>query len=1091
MAEKIASLIVDIGAQVANLQKGLDQATGMIQRFGSTSKSLIQGVGQGIGQGMIRGIGSAIGNLPGTLSELVHRGEELGSIRDSFEAIGGSSIAIDQAKSATLGLANSFDLMKIANEGLIRGIPDLNNQFANIADYAARLADATGRDTTEAIQTMVGAIASGKAQMLAAQGIIVDTEVAYRKYADAHHLAADSLSKLQQKEAVQIEALTKVNDKLSEMPPITASVANEMDALGNQIDEMTGEADIALNTNEDLIQAFAGLREALANIDWAGFASSMASVAAELVNLASAVLPTVIEGFTELGKAVQASIMLTNVRAADDRSWISKLFGAGFFEDAQKANQIINDLAAQKSKLKDLADVKKEVGTLEKSIGGSFDQKTLEKLGPQIKNLAEWSKQLGLSNVGLGADIEKVTAKYNEQLKTLPQVESEQDKIIRLSKYGGTVSEEAGKKAASAAKKIADEAKKAADEVAKLAEQWDKTFRTLSEDILDEEIELEIKDIELGGKGTNFDKLIKEKSALLRESVEADLKEAVEKGAITPEQADTYADIMVERGVKVWTKKREDAEEEINKKIADDLAKRMSDALDTIESGLGDIASHFGFDIGDELTTIFKSTAVQAALLGLFKKIGAALGDVSGALVGETVGAALEVVGDALSAKAEDKKTKSNAGTGKAVGGAIGTAIGTYLGNPALGKAIGSAFGNIVGGMFKWGPQNPETIARHAFANYIEDQFKKLDKVSFIDAEGKVKSFLGEQFNFLEGASSKFNKLDLGTAFKKWGAEAENVFVGIGEALEEVLGLTEDVGKQIGYLLAENLGGNVDNARYLVGLLKLDMNQMIDALVEAGFRGEMSWLEVTNAIAGVQNAFKPGLVALGDFGSAFDHIIQSGGKGYDAIKALKDVAVEAGEAGINSFEGLQQALIAAGKDPEYVKSLFAALQAAGITSIQAISDASTQTLGAVIAGMESGNKGLADSWKQMRDEIDGIGEALNNLPEEKEIHLRIKADIDPAAEDLLNKKSGTTDSDIKLPVDEIKNQAEGGRLKTIPRVESMRTPGMERLSGGRQVIYNIDARQASPGVEENIMRALRDAEDRAVTRTLEIVASSN
>jgi phage-related minor tail protein len=45
-------------------------------------------------------------------------------------------------------------------------------------------------------------------------------------------------------------------------------------------------------------------------------------------------------------------------------------------------------------------------------------------------------------------------------------------------------------------------------------------------------------------------------------------------------------------------------------------------------------------------------------------------------------------------------------------------------------------------------------------------------------------------------------------------------------------------------------------------------------------------------------------------------------------------------------------------------------------------------------------------------------------------------------------------------------------------------------SGGAKVVYNIDARGAAAGVEHQIMRVLRDVEDRAVSRAVNLVADS-
>jgi hypothetical protein len=1094
---EIGNLIINIGAEVAQLRSDMGQAVGILKSSQSTLSKVAGGIGLGIGAAIAGAAIEAIRGLPAALSNAIHEGEALGSIRDSFEAIGGSSIALENAKQATLGLVDSFDLMKIANEGLIRGIPDLNNQFGALADYAARLADATGQDTKAAVEGLVNAIAAGQPKMLAAQGIIIDTEKAYRDYAAANNLVADSLTKLQQKEAIQLAAQEKVRDRLKELPPITESAANAFDALVNSIGEITAEFKIAINDNEELKQAFNDVGTALKNIDWAGAINSISTLvslgsklASVFIDLGGRVLGGLTDAFNGLVTAARAAGYALAQAVADESGPAGLFSGAG--------NDIVDQLDAQKKKLQELASVKKEVADVGKSLSGSFDQKALAEIAPHIEHLKEQTDKLGISSGGLAKDIALVNLRYLQQLKDLPEVESANDRIARLSTHAGDASDAAGKKMEAAAKKAAAEAKKAADEVARLGEKWNEAFRSLSEELLDEEIDLEIKNIELGGVAKDLDKLIEEKAKLTGEKLEPELREAVEKGVLTKEQADKYKEIMISRAIKPIADARYEAEKKVTDKIAEEYEKKMKDAVDGIHSALGDLFSDLGLDsgFGKAFDLIFEKFEKQIG--DLLDTIASKLGT-TGETLGAGIAAGINVLGGALSAKGIDKANKSNKGTGAAVGGGIGAIAGGIIGGPvgiAIGNALGSAVGGAIGDLFKWGSQNPETQARHFFANWLEDQFKKLGEVSFTDAQGKVKTFMGDQLNFVEGATDRFNKAGWGDKFKEWGANATQVFKGLGQALEETLGLTEEVGDQIGFLLGENLSGNVDNARMLVQQLGLNMDDLINKLVEAGVRGEMSWLEVTSSIAGVQEAFKPGLVAAGAFASAFDNIISSGGKGYDAIKAVKDIAVEAGEAGFKSLDQLKQALLAAGKDPKYVESLFAGLQQAGITSIQAITEASTQTLGAVIASMEASNQGLADSWNKMREEIEGVGDAIAALPDSKHILLEATSKIDKGAQDILD-KLGPGGKPVEPTEPGPTNAGEGTRSFRKLSTSGANYQGgnlprrLETMSTGKVVQFNIDARNSSPGVEADIMRALADVEDRVISRTLEFVASQN
>ena len=456
------------------------------------------------------------------------------------------------------------------------------------------------------------------------------------------------------------------------------------------------------------------------------------------------------------------------------------------------------------------------------------------------------------------------------------------------------------------------------------------------------------------------------------------------------------------------------------------------------------------------------------------------------------LGPAIQVIGSAASARQIDKQTNSNQGTGGAVGSGVGATVGAIFGGPAgamLGANIGNLFGSLVGSLFKWGSTDPQTNARHAFANFIEEGFKKLSRVTFFDGQGKAQLYNSQLLNFVEGDRSRFNPGgDIGGTnwtdnFNAMGSDVVSAFSGIGQAMEEMLGLTEDVGAQLGYILATNLSGNIDNARLLVQQLGLSLEDMTDALVEAGRTGEMTWLEVESALQGVNQAFGEGLVAVGDVGGAFEELVGSGGRGIAALKSIKDLAVETLEAKGRTLEDLRAKLIAAGKSPEVVNALMEAIKNRGITSLEGLRDANDRVIGGIVADTNSGSQQLANSWAQMEDKVKNLKETLDGIESsmEKNLTINVKTNFDGNTEKAIDQNIFKGTPTEKLPTVDMKSPT----TKAASYRRTVSNPSDVQRQGA--VTVNVDARGADRGVHSEVVRAMSVMENRIMTRTADLV----
>jgi hypothetical protein len=203
-----------------------------------------------------KGISSAV-------SALAAEGEKLGSLKDGFDALGGSSQAIEEARKASLGLIKETDLLAIANKGLIMGLPDMNENFGKIAEAGTRLANTLGGDAKEKTQQLMEAIARGRTPQLQQLGLIVDQDKAWADYARSNGLAVNEMTRSQKQVAIQKAAMAELNNFLNETAEATDSVANAQASLSNTFSNTFGAIGEVVNSNDQLRLAYRSLEQSV------------------------------------------------------------------------------------------------------------------------------------------------------------------------------------------------------------------------------------------------------------------------------------------------------------------------------------------------------------------------------------------------------------------------------------------------------------------------------------------------------------------------------------------------------------------------------------------------------------------------------------------------------------------------------------------------------------------------------------------------------------------------------------------------------------------------------------------------------------
>lgn len=1118
MARRAAGIKIDISANVARLSADMTKAVGILGGFERQANAISRNLRLAFGGAIFAGLAVGLKSLSSTIFELAEAGDKAGDIQSAFEKLGGSASAIEKASQATQGLIDKFDLMKAANDAMIKGLPNVNQNFSQLADLATRVASARDLNPFETLQNLISAISSGKASSLKEFAI--------------------NIGEVKSKAEGTATALNLVPEALQKFDPVVLGVSDSVAAFKIRLDEIYKNIGIGVDSSYQLAGAFASFRAEADPELMQKFGLAIANVEAVIVSLATSALPVGIRlledfalgidhlfGITSQGKNLKALTRLDEdiKRARDEFKQYQEMYN--------NPDLFIRTVTTQEQRGKDWDESSKRLIELERQR-----EQLLNSIGEQTTKAKEEQEQRRLANV-------------EQYLKR----ESELRKKFGFDSNTGKYTVPDTKDASKIQKLYSD-------------------FAKLTARDLKSEIETAIQAVDVNG----FENLKVELYAATRDSFLEANKELVEARVATEEQVTRLAEKNAIETVEGYEARMHEAYDRLGEQLKQqhetavqswsgfvdnlfnfdqfdpktalkDLAKGfLSEVLGGLAGELGQNAQSFyglgrviaqGFS--DSTQQIFNNaptqpTGAQSSGSGwgsILQGIGSIFGSQAGglsftgtaqnaaqnaewnaaAMGGQSLGAesagasgaglsaaqaggivaAIQTISAGLSAGGMDRQNSNNAGTGGAVGAGAGGILGAIFGGPAgavMGSQLGMTFGSLIGSLFKWGPQNPQTQARHAFANFVEEGFQKLKTVSFFDAQRRLQTMSSQNFNFLEGPSTRFNEMgDNGTDwaenFRAMGDQAVTVFSGLGEAMEEILGLTEDVGSQIGYLLATNLSGNVDNARLLVQQLGLELSKLEEALVEAGRTGEMTWLEVEVALQGVNEAFGEGLVAVGDVAGAFEELVGSGGRGVAALKGVRDLAVEALEAGGRTLDDLRNRLLAAGKAPEVVDALIGAIRNRGVGDLEALRGANDRTLGGIVADTNAHSETIRQQWEAMDGKIKGFQQTLSELDSQmtKDLTINIKTNFDGNTQQALDQGVFTGTGAERITTSA---PMETPNTKAAQFRRSVPTEGRTQAAS---INVNVDARGAERGVHSDVISAMATMERRIMNRTADLV----
>lgn len=650
--------------------------------------------------------------------------------------------------------------------------------------------------------------------------------------------------------------------------------------------------------------------------------------------------------------------------------------------------------------------------------------------------------------------------------------------------------------------KINEQAKKA-------TEYLDDQLESIEGKIKEANIQKSVEEAFKNGNTQALDQWKKDLETATREGIE---KSFLDKGGqfpATKEDAEKIGKLATAEANATWETWKEkftkQGETGLMGKFPDYLSKTITDSiLNGFEEGFSSDAIK-GF--GQSISSIF-AQEFQDSFKGLFKPGGFTADGLMGSFSNLAIAYGSQTLFSNLSDNERD--TQGGIVSGAILGAGAGATIGSAI--PGIGTIIGAAIGTVIGAGGGYiagsiGPStNTDTQNRHDTATFIEELLK---------SKGGLISFLQDGYNIQEGGPNRFNTSasggfleDIGQFYvnglsgnnpvgnatfgtvdgidsmthatptepgviqgpgwadqywAQFGQSAGESFGALGAAFSEMAGTMGPQMEQMGVLIAENLGGNLDNARVLLQTLDISAEDLATSFLNIGLSGQESWHQVEIYMQRIPELTGEGLVAFADLAGGMERFRQSAGTGKQSLIDLKNIMAEAREAGVKDFGELRTAMINQGIAVEDVDRFIQAMGQRGITTMEQFANASDRDLGGVVADMES----LGFQWENVGDGIEGADKNLDSLSkkleklESKEVDVKININYDEQNKPKI--LDGNSSFDFS---------SGGSSSSSVQKKSLVNLPTLDETASSHSVVVNVDARGSEAGVERKITAAI-------------------
>lgn len=232
---------------------------------------------------------------------LAKRGANIQVISQAFgNIVSGASTSTEvlrQMRNDTRGLISDVELMRLATlslQGTSSQFRDVvAKDLGKIIDVTNRVAQATGQSAEVVREKFLLGLRRQSKLLLDDVGVMVDAEMAYRRYAEANDLVAKSLTDTQKQAAFAAEALRQletVGNELGDPNAILANLTKPFVAIKNLIDQVSLAVVPAFTPLANLLGIITDKFSALASVVMPAFATSMQIIGAILQGIITVVM---------------------------------------------------------------------------------------------------------------------------------------------------------------------------------------------------------------------------------------------------------------------------------------------------------------------------------------------------------------------------------------------------------------------------------------------------------------------------------------------------------------------------------------------------------------------------------------------------------------------------------------------------------------------------------------------------------------------------------------------------------------------------------------------------------------------------------
>ena len=189
-------------------------------------------------------------------------------VSEGFENLrkktGFSSQAFDKFNKALDGTVQSTELMTMANNAMLLGITDNEQQMAQMFDTAQRLAKAVGEDAAFGVNSLVTGIGRQSKLMLDNLGIMIDTQQAYDDYAASLGKTASQLDETERKQAFTNAALAEAERLANNLGEEQLNMSDSL----NQAKKAIGDVSVSVGQLlSPAVEAVNGFLDSLKDVD--------------------------------------------------------------------------------------------------------------------------------------------------------------------------------------------------------------------------------------------------------------------------------------------------------------------------------------------------------------------------------------------------------------------------------------------------------------------------------------------------------------------------------------------------------------------------------------------------------------------------------------------------------------------------------------------------------------------------------------------------------------------------------------------------------------------------------------------------------